>query len=711
MKKVSDNFRNALRGIRQVDSILSYASDESYYVLTTEGSNDIITENNELLATQKGPVIYKAESINNISYNCNVNLLKTICKYIQVDCQYSIPKKTSLNLKIGVKVGSSYEYLDYGNYLIIDEPEYKLDTKSYVITAYDKMVESMVNYDDNPLNINYPITVKNYLIEICKHFKWNYNLENIVNGDKIIAKELFLGQNLTYRDILDNISQVIAANLMFDNDTLIAKYIDEYTENDFELTDEDLRDTNVSISEKYGPVNALLITTNKNVVLNNLVDETSISENGKTEFQIDDNYILNYNSENFIQGIFNVVKNTEYYLYDLDNIGSLIFDPLDNFKVNYEGKKYNTIMLNDNIRLTTGLIENLFADKPNIDVSEYIANNKMEKDINNALISIDKANSQIVLKATSDGKIAQIRLDGASDEGTIIEINADQLNLSANDILNILSNNTINLTSKNIIIDSTNFKVDEKGNATMNNVIVNGGILKISDDSTESQLKSNITIYNKNDSSQEMKVSSLGINASKNNSKAQYNINKFSLNYNNSYDNRGFITGNVKDGYARLQLWGNDGYRYVTIVANDEENTYIKVENASTFSSMTPNGVWSPSFNNNSIEEVKKNIEKLKSSAIKLINDTDLYNYNYKSESDKDKKHIGIVIGDNYNYAKEILSSDGKGVDLYSMISVAWQAIKEQQEQIETMQKSYSFFIDKINKLESKLKILGGKNE
>ena len=88
-----------------------------------------------------------------------------------------------------------------------------------------------------------------------------------------------------------------------------------------------------------------------------------------------------------------------------------------------------------------------------------------------------------------------------------------------------------------------------------------------------------------------------------------------------------------------------------------------------------------------------------------------MYNYNYKGESDKDKKHIGIVIGDNYNYAKEILSSDGKGVDLYSMISVAWKAIKEQQEQIESMQKSYSFFIDKINKLESKLKILGGKNE
>lgn len=685
MKKVSDNFRNALRGIRQVDSILSYESDKSYYVLTTENSNNIITENNELLATQKGPVIYKAESINSISYNCNVNLLKTICKYIQVDCQYSIPKKTSLNLKVGVKVDSSYEYLDYGNYLIIDDPEYKLDTKSYVITAYDKMVESMINYDDKPLNINYPITIKNYLIEICKHFKWNYNLENIVNGDKIIAKELFLGQNLSYRDILDNISQVIAANLMFDNDTLIAKYIDEYTENDFELTEEDLRDTNVSISEKYGPVNALLITTNKNVVLNNLVDETSISQNGKTEFQIDDNYILNYNSEDFIQGIFNAVKNTEYYLYDLDNIGSLIFDPLDNFKVNYEGKKYNTFMLNDNIKLTTGLIENLFADKPNIDVSEYIANNKMEKDINNALISIDKANSQIVLKTTSDGKIAQIRLDGASDEGTIIEINADQLGLTANDILNILSNNTINLTSKNIIIDSTNFKVDKDGILTCNNANITGGNINIISESSNTP-KIQISYPSENES---IILNSHTLNIAQNG--------KYLAGIGLAPDG-GVVSVSNSDGTKEGKLTPSR-----LTISNSSNTTWIEADKITT-----------PQLVQTSKEESKKNFEIFKN-ALNEIKKTDIYLYNLKSESDKKKKHLGFVIGDKYNYSNMITAEDEQGheigVDNYSMTSLCLQAIKEQQEQIETMQKSYSFFVEKINELESKLKILGGKNE
>lgn len=686
MKKVSNDFRKALRGIRQIDSVLSYVSDESYYVLTTEGSNDIITENHELLITQKGPVIYKAESINSISYNCNVNLLKTICKYIQVDCQYSIPKKTSLNLKIGVKVDSSYEYLDYGNYLIIDEPEYKLDTKSYVITAYDKMVESMVNYDDNPLNINYPITVKNYLMEICKHFKWNYNLENIVNGDKLITKELFLGQNLTYRDILDNISQVIATNLMFDNDILIAKYIDEYTESDFELTDEDLRDTNVSISEKYGPVNALLITTNKNVVLNNLVDETSINQNGKTELQIDNNYILNYNSEDFIQEIFNVVKNIEYYLYDLDNIGTLIFEPLDNFKVSYEGKKYNTFMLNDNIKLTTGLIENLFADKPNIDVSEYIANNKMEKNINDALISIDKANSQVVLKATSDGKLVQAELKANSSDGSQFNVKADNINLEGYTTIN------------------GGFSVDEKGNATMNNVTVNGGVINLTSNSDTIPRLQIIGIG----SLQGLKSMFMpgGLKFYWDTIHCDYNATRLFSQDNNT--NRSFDLA-IGNNNVNLELSCPNTANSINVFCSDNDNinSYIEVKKGSQFSSVSPNGVWAPSFNNTSIEEVKQNIEKMKSNAIKLINDTDLYNYNYKGESNKDKKHIGIVIGDNYNYAKEILSSDGKGVDLYSMISVAWQAIKEQQEQIETMQKSYSFFLDKINKLESKLKNIG----
>ena len=44
-----------------------------------------------------------------------------------------------------------------------------------------------------------------------------------------------------------------------------------------------------------------------------------------------------------------------------------------------------------------------------------------------------------------------------------VNIDADTINLTANDIINLLANNTINLTSNKIKINSTNFSVDENG--------------------------------------------------------------------------------------------------------------------------------------------------------------------------------------------------------------------------------------------------------
>lgn len=55
-------------------------------------------------------------------------------------------------------------------------------------------------------------------------------------------------------------------------------------------------------------------------------------------------------------------------------------------------------------------------------------------------------------------------------------INANKIELSANDILNLLAGNEINLGSKKITIKSDNFSVDENGKMTCNNAILSGKI-------------------------------------------------------------------------------------------------------------------------------------------------------------------------------------------------------------------------------------------
>lgn len=74
------------------------------------------------------------------------------------------------------------------------------------------------------------------------------------------------------------------------------------------------------------------------------------------------------------------------------------------------------------------------------------------------------------------GAYLVLKINGDSSSGTL---NADKVNISANDVLNILSGNTINLSSKNIIIASNNFNVDVNGNATMANATITGGSLSL----------------------------------------------------------------------------------------------------------------------------------------------------------------------------------------------------------------------------------------
>lgn len=92
------------------------------------------------------------------------------------------------------------------------------------------------------------------------------------------------------------------------------------------------------------------------------------------------------------------------------------------------------------------------------------------------------------------------------------------------------------------------------------------------------------------------------------------------------------------------------------------------------------------SLTQTSLAEKKKNFEKLEN-ALDIVKDTDIYKYNFNFEKETDKKHIGFVIGDKYNYREEITSAKNDGADDYSMISVLWKAVQEQQAEIEELRK------------------------
>lgn len=209
----------------------------------------------------------------------------------------------------------------------------------------------------------------------------------------------------------------------------------------------------------------------------------------------------------------------------------------------------------------------------------------------------------------------------------------------------------INLTSDNTTIKSNNFNVDKYGNMTCNNANITGGSLNVGGSRSNPKIITSGTGISGFTTENRIAPDGLDIITNGINYINMY-IGKFS---DNSYTN-------VPNGYAIFKC------------ANGQE-TYIR-----------GTGITTPVLTQTSKKELKKNFEKLEN-ALDIIKRTDIYKYNFKSESDGSKKHIGFVIGDNYNYAEEITSKENNGADIYSLASVCLKAIQEQQEQIELLQK------------------------
>lgn len=768
MRKFSDNFRESLRGINEINTIISYKTDKTFYILTTENNDNILTQSEDYLVTQQGNYEIIEDNILSVNPLFNTDLFKSVCKTLEIETKEDIPIGTKIKVKIGVKVNENFEYMDFG-YYYVKETSHSADNDSYYIIAYDKMYESMISYDDNNANIVFPITIKNLLINICNYLGWNYYFDNFINYDKVINIDLFKEQGLTYRDILDNISQVIVGNLIFDeNDILKVKYINDETNNDIIVEEQDLRNINVDIKEKYGPVNSLIITTNDNVVLNNLNDESSINQNGRTKLQINDNYILINNSDDFIENMFNKIKGLQYYIYDINTIGLLIFEPLDRFKIKIGENIYSTILLNDDLKITTGIEEDCFVEKPDTNVNEYKSTNADKNKLNNAVISLDKANAniklnteainknsqdiaeanasielnskaidtanaEIVLKANADGKIVKVKLGANASTGSTFTIDADQVNLTANDILNLIAGNTINLTAKNIKIDSENFKVDEIGNATLNNSVIN---MTENNKKVAEFNKSGMDFY-RNDNL----ISHMGTTTVTDNQtgvgELTYDETSTNVKYNSviSWNSQRSSGSNVYDsviGYYNLP-----GLKGLVIRSDDVifNGSTIEIKNilkgSLIFQNISNAGVITTSLSQNdnlwisrivgdgtgnliassflgnitisgraSDKRLKKNIKLSKDNALNKINKIKIYEFDFKQNNKHVKNGVIAQELEKIDDTLVIKNNDEKGlyqINDLNLLSLAIKGIQEQQEQIKSLQKQINELKEMIN--------------
>lgn len=309
----------------------------------------------------------------------------------------------------------------------------------------------------------------------------------------------------------------------------------------------------------------------------------------------------------------------------------------------FEGQNYIYLesFQNDNIELCAKyIIKNDYTDKLVTKVEMNSAINQTAKEIN---LSVSK-------KVNSEEIISTI--NQSAEE---IKILADKINLAGK---------KINLTSDNINIESNNFSVDSEGNMSCKNGTFTGDI--VGSTFTGGQ-----------------------IHLSRNYSETNSELGMF------------YIDSVLTDGslYAQTFLTG-DILKMLSKTGSGQINATVWEDSA--FLSVTGE-VNCVTLTQTSLASVKKNFEKLEN-ALKIIKDVDIYKYNFKFEVDEDKKHIGFVIGDGFNYSKEITSKNNDGADIYSMASVCIKAIQEQQEEIEKQAETIEHLFNKIKELEELIK-------
>ena len=287
-----------------------------------------------------------------------------------------------------------------------------------------------------------------------------------------------------------------------------------------------------------------------------------------------------------------------------------------------------------------------------------------------------------LLGDTLEAKVSQVADENGNvtSASIILAVNNDtsQAVIDADKIS--LQGKQINLTSENISIDSQFLDIKSSGLIEMNDV------------QEQSAGDSFISMYSGKDLEYEhsAKYSSSGIYLSDD------GIQSFGYGYTSAIATLSAGKGLPPALYLSCSGSSASGETNGSVQIR---HSSINMMNFNTYSStqITANGITTPVVTQTSLESSKKDFELLQN-ALDIIKDIDIYKYHLKDQEDTEKKHIGFVIGDNYNYSEEITSENNDGADIYSFVSVCCKAIKEQQEQIELLKQEIKSLKERIDK-------------
>ena len=426
MINVNNDFKKLTKKIKQQDLKLSIVDGEltvkEIHFMTVKQFN--LTPVWMLRARKK--VIAKE-----LKYSFEGNLFKTIMRQIEITVKNAGElKDKNVNFQYGIYINNNFEYVDLGDFYIKDIEDNK-GKSEMVVTGYDKMINFMKTFKQSDLQLTYPCTMLALIQKMCEVCGVELYSTNFFHADLQVDEDYFTAQELSYRDVLEKVAESTETTIFIKDNKL---YLHKLASNPVEKLDASYL-ASLTIKEKFGPVNALVL--GRGSVEDNIEakDDTSISQNGRCEIRFDENEFVEYQREEVIDEMFEQIKGLEYYAFEGSDVGVMWLEPGDLIEVeDTEGSSYKTIYLSTNITINTGISSDIGADIPEETTTEYKVTTKEEKKTLKVERLAKKNEGQIqdlIQETTEYGeKITEVEqtIDGITQTVSSVEEQVDENN-------------------------------------------------------------------------------------------------------------------------------------------------------------------------------------------------------------------------------------------------------------------------------------------
>lgn len=368
---VSDKFKNITKKIKQQNIKLSICDGEltvkEIHMMPVHIFNALpiwkLRKQKEVIAKE-------------LKYSFDGQLFKTIMKQVEITVKNANEiKDKDINFQYGLFINNKFEYIDLGNYFIKDVEDSKKKDE-ITVTGYDRMIRFMKTFKQSELQLTYPCKMLKLVQKMCEVCGVELYSTDFYNANLDVEEDFFTAQELTYRDVLEKVAQA----------TLTTAFIEDNKLNLYKANDDVIEKidksylTDLTIKEKFGPLNALVL--GRGDVEDNIeeIDEKSIEQSGRCEIRFDENEFVEFQREKVIKGMFEQIKKLEYYSFEASDVGIMWLKPCACIELgDKEDSLYKSYYLKANIIINTGISSDIEAELPETTNTEYKVTTKEEK--------------------------------------------------------------------------------------------------------------------------------------------------------------------------------------------------------------------------------------------------------------------------------------------------------------------------------------------